>query len=874
MFKIDLDPLAPRLLKNREAHIDYLKPTQEQTDILRGIVEQAKATQPLDNALDFACKHAKQIQELLVYVQDICPNAYKPSEKLIDVTPMNKVKKVRFSKPLTSSRNIQQVVQIVLWYLDSGCSKHMTGNRSQLMNFVNNGTEFVNRTLRDFYENGGISHQTFIARTPQQNDVVKRRNRTLVEAARTMLIFSKAHLFLWAEAINTACYTQNCSLIRLRYNKTPYKLMHDKKPDLLFLHVFSLLCYSTNDSEDLGKLNAKADIGIFVGYAPAKKTFRIYNRRTWKIIETIHVTFDELSALASEQFSSGPGLQSVTPATSSSRLVPNPIPQQPCNPPKRDDWDRLFQPMFDEYFNHLPSAIYLVLVVAAPRAVDIADSPVSTSIDQDAPSTSIPSTQEQEHSLIICQGVEESPKTPHFHDDPLHESLHEDSTSQGSSYNVRPSHTSFELLELQTRNDQLSWIDAMQKEIHEFERLEVWELVSCPDKELLIKLKWIYKVKTDEFGGVLKNKARLVAQGFRQEEGIDFKESFALVARIKAIRIFVANAANKNMTIYQMDVKTAFLNGKLKEEVYISQPEGFVDQDNLSHVYKLKKTLYGLKQAPRACAMCDEFANLMTTKFKMSMMGQMSFFLGLQISQSPRDTPMVEKNKLDEDLQGTPVDATLYRGMIGSLMYLTSRLEIFCNVEHGTSKAICFCIKSFIKSNVSVLTTFIVVLIYLVLLIYEVTCPGDLYSAAAQFRGVTAPDTSPSIITSSQSLSLYHTPVSSPLTSPPPITENSPTTEEPAPIPHESPLQSVHSLGRDEGSVSLNELMDLVTELSNKVGSLENELKNTKKVYGTTITKLAKRVKKLEKQVKTGKASSRTKIVLSEDDVVKEDSSK
>ncbi|GJX92014.1 retrovirus-related pol polyprotein from transposon TNT 1-94 [Tanacetum coccineum] len=262
----------------------------------------------------------------------------------------------------------------------------------------------------------------------------------------------------------------------------------------------------------------------------------------------------------------------------------------------------------------------------------------------------------------------------------------------------------------------------MQEEIHEFERLQVWELVSCPDKVMLIKLKWIYKVKTDEFGGVLKNKARLVAQGFRQEEGIDFEESFAPVARIEAIRIFVANAANKNMTIFQMDVKTAFLN-----------------------VYKLKKALYGLKQAPRAwydmlssflisqhfskgavdptlftrkagndlllvqiyvddiifastnTAMCNEFANLMTTKFKMSMMGQMSFFLGLQISQSPRgiflnqskyayeiikkyglltsdsvDIPMVEKNKLDEDLQGTPVDATLYRDMIGSLMYLTS----------------------------------------------------------------------------------------------------------------------------------------------------------------------------------------------------------
>ncbi|GKF65783.1 retrovirus-related pol polyprotein from transposon TNT 1-94, partial [Tanacetum coccineum] len=218
-----------------------------------------------------------------------------------------------------------------------------------------------------------------------------------------------------------------------------------------------------------------------------------------------------------------------------------------------------------------------------------------------------------------------------------------------------------------------SWINAMQEEIHEFKRLEVWELVPCPDKVFLIKLKWIYKVKTDEFGGVLKNKARLVTQGFRQEEGINFEESFALVSRIEAIHIFVANAAHKNMTIYQMDVKMAFVNGELKEEVYVSQPEGFVDQDNPSHVYKLKRALYGLKQAPHAwydmlssflisqnfskcavdptlftwkagndlllvqiyvddvifastnTAMCNEFANLMTTKFKISMIGQISF---------------------------------------------------------------------------------------------------------------------------------------------------------------------------------------------------------------------------------------------------------
>ncbi|GJZ89748.1 retrovirus-related pol polyprotein from transposon TNT 1-94 [Tanacetum coccineum] len=361
-------------------------------------------------------------------------------------------------------------------------------------------------------------------------------------------------------------------------------------------------------------------------------------------------------------------------------------------------------------------------------------------------------------TLVEAARFEESPKTPTFHDDPLNESPNEDSTSHGSSSNMRQLHTPLEHLGRWTKdhhienvigvpsrsvstikqlhtNDMLcyfnafltlvepknfkqamtepSWIDAMQEEIHEFERLKVWELVLCPDNV--------------------------------QEEGIDFEESFAPVARIEAIRIFVAYVAHKNTTIYQMDVKTDFLNGELTDDVYVSQPEGFVNQDNPSHVYKLKKALYGLKQAPRAwydmlssflisqrfskgvvdpilftrhagndillvqiyvddiifastnTAMCDEFANQMTTKFKMLMMGQMSFFLGLQISQSPRgifinqskyaseivkkyglnttdsvDTPMIENKKLDEDLQGKPVDATLYRGMIGSLMYLTA----------------------------------------------------------------------------------------------------------------------------------------------------------------------------------------------------------
>nr|GEX27184.1 retrovirus-related Pol polyprotein from transposon TNT 1-94 [Tanacetum cinerariifolium] len=293
---------------------------------------------------------------------------------------------------------------------------------------------------------------------------------------------------------------------------------------------------------------------------------------------------------------------------------------------------------------------------------------------------------------------------------------------------------------------QSCWIEAIQEELNEFERLEVWELVPQPDKVMVITLKWIYKVKLDELGGILKNKARLVARDYRQEEVIDIEESFAPVARLEAIRIFLAFPTHKNMVVYQMDVKTVFLNGNLQKKVYVSQPDGFLDPDNPNHMYKLKKTLYGLKQAPRAWydmlssflisqdfskgsvdptlfirrngndillvqiyaddiifaastpELCDLFAKIMRSKFKMSMMGKISFFLGLQISQSPRgifinqlkyaleslkkygfescdpvDTPMVEKSKLDQDKEGKAIDPSHYRGMIGTLLYLIAR---------------------------------------------------------------------------------------------------------------------------------------------------------------------------------------------------------
>nr|GFB73238.1 integrase, catalytic region, zinc finger, CCHC-type, peptidase aspartic, catalytic [Tanacetum cinerariifolium] len=200
------------------------------------------------------------------------------------------------------------------------------------------------------------------------NGVVEIRNRTLIEAARTMLIYAQAPLFLWAEAVATSCFTQNRSIIHLRHGKTPYELLHSKLPDLSFFHVFGALCYLTNDSENLGKLQPKADIGFFIGYAPTKKAFRIYNRRTRRIVENIHVDFDELTAMASEQRSSRPALNDMTPETISSGLVRTSSSSTSYVPSSRNDWDLLFQLMFDELINPPPSVVNQAAKVIAPIA--------------------------------------------------------------------------------------------------------------------------------------------------------------------------------------------------------------------------------------------------------------------------------------------------------------------------------------------------------------------------------------------------------------------------------------------------------------------------------------------------------------------------
>nr|GEV19395.1 hypothetical protein [Tanacetum cinerariifolium] len=462
---------------------------------------------------------------------------------------------------------------------------------------TDNGTEYVNQTLREYYEQVGISHETYVARSPQQNGIIERRNRTLTEAARTMLIYVKASLFLWAEAVATAY-------------------------------------------------------------------------------------FDELAEMASEQSSSGPVLYELTPATINSGLVPNPPSSTLFIPPSRTDWDMLFQPLFDELLTPSPSVDHLALkvitliakVVALKPAASIG-SPSSTTIDQDAPSPSTSQTTPKTQSSIIPNNVAEDNHdldVAHMNNDPFFVSTRLQLHEQALLCYYDAFLTSSEPKTYKDALTQSCWIKAIQKDLNEFERLE--------------------------------NKARLLARGYCQEEGINFEESFAPVARLEA------------------------------EEVYVSQPDGFVDPDNPNYVYNLKKALYGLKQAPRAWydmlssflisqdfskgsvdptlfirrdgkelllvqiyvgdtifaastpKLCDLFAKIICLKFKMSMMGKILFFLGLPISQSTRgilltsqkyaleslkkygfdscdpvDTPMVEKSKLDEDKEGKTIYPSHYR---------------------------------------------------------------------------------------------------------------------------------------------------------------------------------------------------------------------
>ena len=403
------------------------------------------------------------------------------------------------------------------------------------------GGEFENEKFERFCEKNGIEHNFSAPRTPQQNGVVERKNRSLEELARTMLNDHDLPKHFWADAVSTACYVMNRVLIRPILKKTPYELYKGRKPNIAHLHIFGCKCFILNNGKDnLGKFDAKSDEGIFLGYSLTSKAFRVYNKRTMTIEESIHVSFEESN-------------------------------------PKRlgKEIDDLADELEKIHLN-------------------------GESKDKEEPASS--SHQEDERSI-----ENELPKEWRV---PKHHSLDQviGEVTQGvttrNSLRNACNHLAFvSQIEPQNINDALNdehWSIAMQEELNQFERNEVWELVPRPKNQQIIGTKWVFRNKLDESGIIVRNKARLVAKGYNQEEGIDYEETYAPVARLEAIRMLLAFSSIMDFKLYQMDVKSAFLNGYIQEEVYVEQPPGFENYENPDFVYKLKKALYGLKQAPRA----------------------------------------------------------------------------------------------------------------------------------------------------------------------------------------------------------------------------------------------------------------------------------
>ncbi|GJR13082.1 retrovirus-related pol polyprotein from transposon TNT 1-94 [Tanacetum coccineum] len=531
-------------------------------------------------------------------------------------------------------------------------------------------------------------------------------------------------------------------------------------------------------------MKEKGDPCVMVGYSTQSKGYRVYNKRTRLIAESIHIKFDEIKEMMSDHNSSdlAPQRQEMSVENVASGLVPqgqkasdydnsDPVPPRQNVVPSAEKTDSsqqglefLFSPLLEEYYNpthglaeennndQARNASFQEAEFINPFCTRVQEISESSSCNID--NTDVHSFQPQSHDYRWTR------------DHPL-EQVRGNPTMPVQTRRqlaTDPEMCMFALTvsivepkNIKEAMADSAWIEAMQDELHQFDRLKVWELVDKPFGKMIIKLKWLWKNKKDEDQTVIRNKARLVAKGYAQEEGIDFEESFAPVARLEAVRIFVAHAAHKSFPIYQMDVKTAFLNGPLKEEVYVAQPEGFVDPDHPEKVYLLRKALYGLKQAPRAWY--DELSNflmskgftkgtidptlfkikygedillvqiyvddiifgstnpkyskrfekLMHSRFEMSLMGEMKFFLGLQIHQSPKGifinqakyaleilkkhnmdnchsigTPLATKPKLDVDLSGEPVDQSDYRSKIGSLMYLTSS-------RPDLVQAVCYC---------------------------------------------------------------------------------------------------------------------------------------------------------------------------------------
>ena len=586
-----------------------------------------------------------------------------------------------------------------------------------------NGTEFKNSGLDDYLDELGITHELSAPYTPQQNGVVERKNRTLVEMARTMLDEYNTPRHFWPEAIDTACHIINRVYLHKFFKKTAYELLTDKKPNVSYFKVFGAKCW-IRDPHHNAKFAPKAHEGFMLGYGKDSHTYRVFNNVLHKVVETVDVRFDETNGSQREHLPS---------------VIDEPAPEETIKFKATED-----------------------VIPTEESAEEFI--PEHEERRANAPEENTEENGAEENADQIPQ---RQPAHPRIAKEVQVEKIINDIKAPGPLTRSKASHLSnfcgqyaFVSITEPTKVDEAflepEWIQAMQEELHQFELNNVWELVKRPDprKHNIIGTKWIYRNKQDENGLVVRNKARLVAQGYTQVEGIDFDETFAPVARLEAIRILLAYANHHDITLYQMDVKSAFLNGKLEEEVYVAQPPGFEDPKNPDKVFRLNKALYGLKQAPRAwydtlkeflmkkgfkpgsldptlftksydgelfvCQIyvddiifgctdqrySDEFAYMMSEEYQMSMMGELKFFLGLQIRQQRNGIfisqekylkdvlrkfgmqdckgvkiPMPTNGHLCTDENGIDFDHKVYRSMIGSLLYLcASRPDIMLSV--------------------------------------------------------------------------------------------------------------------------------------------------------------------------------------------------
>ncbi|KAK1619280.1 hypothetical protein QYE76_024797 [Lolium multiflorum] len=616
-----------------------------------------------------------------------------------------------------------------------------------------NGSEFKNYTLNDFLSDEGIRHQYSAAYTPQQNGVAERKNRTLMDMARSMMAEYKSRYNFWAEAISTACHSSNRLYLRKGLNKTPYEILTGNKPNISYFKVFGCKCFYKIKGVRLSKFAPKALEGIFVGYGAESHTYRIFDIASGIIIESCSVRFEEndgsqvgqVDVCAGDEIpqdaivrmgvgffrpieghgvASREELCSTTVEPSSSQhqqTLPSEANDAPTQEQEQDpssyvqdqgqdqgqDQPIIHNGSNEDPINSCPSPNIVqdqAHEIEQPQAIEEAqvqgqDGDPNDQVDQVTPPRPR-KTKEEIEARRLARRERNLELRGHTHDKVLGDVRAKVSTRRQLA-NFSHHHAYISLVEPKKVFEALEdsdWLEAMHEELNNFKRNKVWTLVKKPKEcRNVIGTKWIFKNKQDEFGNVVRNKARLVAQGFSQVEGIDFGETYAPVARLESIRILLAYASHHNFKLQQMDVKSAFLNGPLHEEVYVKQPPGFEDLNFPNHVYKLDKALYGLKQAPRAwyehlkellvdrgfdvglidptlftkrvngelfvCqlyvddiifgstnkAFNDEFSKLMTDRFEMSMMGEMKFFLGFEIKQL-REGTFINQAKYLQDM--------------------------------------------------------------------------------------------------------------------------------------------------------------------------------------------------------------------------------